>query len=299
MLQTRFGLLLTPIRLAAPGLEIAPLPDFESVAARFKSDTNKDGYFYPSSIETVTLPDWPDETRREPVPGTKRPAHLFFLPDSHQLTIVDPLSADPIRDDAAFIVHLLGYLYGTRLQVSGWQFDGRIPVLQSTHHVWVGRRSFERFVPRAYQEWRANSPERRLKLNNILYMHTKAPSYEWPWERFLIEYLVTDAIYDYAIAALIATPVRHEERIRELCGRLGIWCPANAPVAEIVAIRNSLFHQALWEGERPGYKITADTYYKVFELRALNQRLIAALLGGLTTYTTREWTEWRFMVEFA
>ena len=76
-----------------------------------------------------------------------------------------------------------------------------------------------------------------------------------------------------------------------------MWCPDTAPVQPIVDIRNSLFHEALWEEERPGYRISTEAYYRVREFRALNNKLIAAILAGASDYTRAPWTQWREMGE--
>ena len=296
--KTTFGILTRPLSLALPKLRIEPLPDLNALVERFRGQSNKDGHYYPPMSEQVSFPDWPDETRKEPVPQTSRPAQLFRLPPSHSLELLSPCSADPHSGDAAFVVQLLAYLHGTRLQLTDWQFDSRIP-LDSNHHVWLTRASIERFVSSAYDNWSAKPPERQLRLTNILYLHAKAPAYDWTWENFLMEYIVTDAIYDYCSRSYVAIPVEHAGRIRELCSRLGLWCPPDAPIPELVEMRNSLFHEGLWEGEKPGYKITAPSRDRVFLLRYLNQKLIAAALGGATAYTRSSWLDWRQMVDFA
>jgi hypothetical protein len=278
------------------GVTISPLEDFEKTVAQFKEESNRDGFFYPSPQHTVTLPDWPDESRREPVPRTERPAHLFFMKSSHSLKIDNSAAADPV-DDASFLVQAIAYLYGTRLQLEGFQFDGRIPSEQSTHPVHVTATAAHRFLGRAYSEWKAQPADRRLKFTNVLYMHAKAPSYDWTWEQFLIEYLVNDALFDISQRTGLTSPVSHEDRIRELCARLGVWCPPTAPVTELVAMRNELFHEAMWEGERPGYRIKEQTYRLAGDLRALNQRLISALLSGRSIYTQNPWTN-RQVVSF-
>lgn len=296
-LSIEFGFLAKPVALDVPGIRIRPVADHSERLAFVQQRVHKDGFFYPPEEQRVRLPDWPDTRRREPVPNTKRPAHLFRLPTSHTLEIDQPASTDPVGDDAGFIAHLLAYVYGTRLQPEGWQFDARVPITQSTHFVWVGQRALERLLVRGYDEWRAQSADRRLRLTNILYMHARAPSYDWEWEEFFTQYLATDAIYDYCFRTGLAVSVSHGDRIRELCGRLGVWCPSDAPVDELVRMRNTLFHEALWEGERPGYRISSDVHNRVQEFRQLNHKLIAALLGGVTDYTRASWTDWRQMDE--
>ena len=298
MYETRFGFLIKPLHLQVAGVAITPLADYRDLVSSFEQGVNKDGWYYPPQSEQVTFPDPRDMSRYERVPETKRPAHLFSLPSSHSLCIESPSSLDPREGDASFLVQLLAYLYGTRLQVEDFQFDGKVAINQTTHPVWLHQRAIERFVTKAYAEWRANPPDRRLRIINILYMHTKAPSYDWTWEQFLTEYLVNDALYDLCCRSGLASEVAHERRILELCDRLGVWRAPEAPIAALVTMRNALFHEALWEGERPGYRNGADGFYRTADLRTLNQRLIAALLGGRTEYTETQWSDYRVQGDF-
>jgi hypothetical protein len=287
-----------PLVLDLGDATIRPVEDHAHRAAALSNELHRDGHFYPSAIHQVTFPDPRDESKMEPVPKTSRPAHLFYLPPSHRLTLTAPVDSVPSTGDASFLVQLLAYLYGTRLQLDGFQFDGRVPVAHTTHHIWLGDRALATFVDTAYQGWRAEPADRRLRLTNILYMHSKAPSYDWTWEQYLIEYLVTDAIYDYCVRSLVATPVAHADRIFELCRRYGLHIPSNTVVEALVRMRNELFHEAQWQGERPGYRITIEAHDNSRMLRSLNQRLIAAALGGANAYATSSWEDWRNMCEF-
>jgi hypothetical protein len=192
----------------------------------------------------------------------------------------------------------MAYLYGTRLQLTGWHFDSRIPVDPPNHHVWRGLNAVARFLSRALDEWGHMTSANRLRITNMLYLHAKAPSYDWVWEWFLMEYVVTDALYDICQRTHLTTRSNHENRIRELCSRLGVWCAPEAPVQSLVEVRSELFHEGLWLSASPGYRNDQAAFDRAHELRALNQRLIAALLGGRTEYTVEPWTQWRQMVEF-
>lgn len=286
---TKFGLLPSVASLDVDGICVRPDADYDATVDAIRSQTNPDGYFYPPMSETFRYPNWPDEDGREPVPQTKRPAHLFYMPMTHVLELSGPSVTTEPAEETSFIVQVFAYLFGTRLQLEGWQIDSRVPVTRLTHPVWVSLGALHRFVPRAVDEWRAQPADRRRRLTNVLYLHAKAPSYEWTWEQFLMEYVVLDGLYDYSFRAGLVVGVTHEDRIRELCGRLGVWCPREAPVAELVSMRNTLFHEGLWEGERPGYRISAAAYHRAGDLRHLNQRLIAAMLGGANEYTRSSW----------
>lgn len=176
-------------------------------------------------------------------PSRKLPDRHISLRPSHSVTIKNPVGADPHAEDANFAVQALAYLYGTRLQLTGWQFDSRIPVTPPNHHVWRGKPAIQRFLTRAYEEWCLTAAEKRARLTNILYLHAKAPAYDWIWEWFFLEYVVADAIYDFSNRTYLTTNVTHEQRIRELCSRLGVWCPDEAPVRAIVDLRGTLFHE--------------------------------------------------------
>ena len=287
------GFLPNPIAFTIPSVRLEPLAELESLREAVTRATNTDGHFYPPTVTTHRYPDRRDESVSVPVPNTTRPAQLFGLPSSHRLEIDAPVSATPISGDASFIAQLLAYLYGTRLQPEGWQFDSRVPVTRLNHSAYVGQQALERIVNAGYERYRTATPEARLRLTNILYLHAKAPCYEWDWEEFLVQFLVTDAMYRYCALDNVAVAVTHADRIKELCGRLGVWCDDETAVSEFVEMRNSLFHEALWEGERPGYSTSAKVHYRVQEFRELNHQLIAALLGGASTYTRHNWTDWR------
>jgi hypothetical protein len=45
--QIGFGLLTKKIEVDVPGVRVLPRPDFNTIAAQFQNDLNRDGYFYP------------------------------------------------------------------------------------------------------------------------------------------------------------------------------------------------------------------------------------------------------------
>jgi len=70
-------------------------------------------------------------------------------------------------------------------------------------------------------------------------------------------------------------------------------------VEALVTMRNTLFHEGLWEGERPGYKISAEAYNRGRDLRHLTQRLIAATLAGASEYTRSRWADLSWYMFFS
>jgi hypothetical protein len=224
---------------------------------------------------------------------TQRPAFLFAMEPSHDLRIDAPEDANGVAD-AAFLTHAIAFLYGTRLQLDGWSFDGRIPKTGSYHNIVFSPKQAESFIANAYREWKRLSSKGRSRMTNILYMHCRTPSYDWPWERFMHEYMVTDAVHRHLVRNGDArTSSNHAERIIECCRILGVWCNDQKLIDNIVAQRNELTHEAMWEGRTPGHHFSVEGYSFYFLVRSLNHRLIGVLLGGKSlSYFRSQWTNW-------
>jgi hypothetical protein len=124
---------------------------------------------------------------------------------------------------------------------------------------------------------------------NVLFMQSRAPSYEWDWEQFSIEYMVLDGCYKLATSlGIIKEKPSHADRIKALCRTFGI--PINDElVGKIVNFRNELFHETLWDGSQPCTAESSFAFVLPFHLRRLNQRLIPALLGYKTQYIQTQW----------
>ena len=58
---------------------------------------------------------------------------------------------------------------------------------------------------------------------------------------------------------------------------MGLMPTDGTIVDEIVKARNELFHEALWEGEKPGFKLTQARYTCLNLLKSSNQRVLLQL----------------------
>lgn len=120
--------------------------------------------------------------------------------------------------------------------------------------------------------------------SNLLFMHSRAPSYEWDWERFMIEYMVFDGCWN--LSGLVAK--KHRDRIKILCDKWGI--PADdALVNNIADLRNNFFHKTLWDKSQPSTGVSSEAFLQTYNLRRLKQRLIPALLGYNNSYVRSSW----------
>ena len=214
---------------------------------------------------------------------------LHKLPVTHQIIIEQPVSDQEIRiSDAAFVVHLLSFIFGTRLQFKDWWFDSRVPT-RPTLNIYIRHSTVEDFISIAYQTWETWEEQKRKWFNNILVMFSKAPSYEWDWERFTIEYMVFDGLFKLAEMLFGCTAKSHKKRFEALCNIFGI--PFNEELIErIYTLRNDLFHQTLWNNGQPGtVNANSNAFYQPYHLRRFNSRLIPAILGYQTPYIKTGW----------
>lgn len=236
-----------------------------------------------------------DETgflRRHLVPdrwAPKGPGPLYRLPPSHTLQLTAP--GDPVKQrkgPAAFIVQLFGYLFETRVEFHDWWFDGRVPI-DRPRKIDPTEAVCGHFVSHCFRTWQGWSRQEKRLITNVLYMHCRAPSYEWPWERFAFEYMVNDGCYRLAeLQGSVRPRLRQDERIPALCGKFRLAQNRNL-IKEIVELRNGLFHETFWAGQQPGAGARRSAYYASAHLRRLNQRLIPALLGYQNQFVSTQW----------
>src|SRR5207237_4626138 len=116
-------------------------------------------FIYPPIVVTRTTDLVTNETKE--VPNTRRPAFTWpvtppgagGLPASHTLSCPSPAAGVESRlGPPAFILHLLGYLFGARLQYEGWRVDGRV-LVEGGHNIHFNQATAEDFLSRSYQRW--------------------------------------------------------------------------------------------------------------------------------------------------
>lgn len=285
----RFGVLKCRWTIEFDGGSISPVSEFDEVTAWVDSYTNQDGFLYPPMARQVVVDPRTDGGVVEEVPKTKRPALMYRLPASHTLRLSDSGTREQLRQGiGAFVIHLLGYLFGTRLQFWDWWFDGRVPI-RSTHNIGFTEATAKDFLSHCCRAWRSWIAQEQRLVTNVLYMHCRAPSYEWDWERFAIEYMVLDACWKLAELRYGVKDEGHPKRIDILCRKLGIPSEGNL-AKEIGRLRNKLFHEALWWNDsQPCMGASGTAFLQPYNLRRLNQRLIPALLGYNTPYVQTCW----------
>jgi hypothetical protein len=283
----RFGFLHKRISFSFDGGSVATSEDFIAARKWVNSQTNRDGYLYPSISYTVKKDMRSGKWSR--IPKTNRPARFFRMPPSHNITLTDPKDQSSNRYGlAGFVVQSLAFLYGTKLQFWDWFIEGRVPTKTQTINVALAPSDVHTFFQRAVPRWLGFDDTNKKRMINLLFVHSTAGAVEWDWQRFQLEYMVTDACY--AIAnQLFKCRAKHEERLNALSDTFGV--PRDATLFKLfIRLRNNLFHETLWDGGQIFTSPSTESFYAPLHLRRFNHRVITAMLCGQGRYTRTKWT---------
>jgi len=260
--------------------------EFDQAKRWMERYANKDGFLYPPLSRTARLN--PQTGKATTIPRTKRPALLHRVPNSHELILEGVKDIQKARSSlAGFVMLCFSYLYGTRLQFFDWWVDGRVP-LKSTINVRVTQSAAEAFLSKAIHTWRQLDRRRKRVASNALYVYSKAGSAEWDWERFQLEYIVSDACYSIAEAKDGCRANGHGKRFKALCSTYGLKYNSQL-IRLFVKLRNNLFHEALWDGGQPNTARSGNSFMASHHLRRFNHKLIASIFAGQSKYTKSAW----------
>ncbi len=271
------------------GGRIDVIEEFEKAREWVEKYANKDGFLYPPikkrfKFNPLTL------EKKDVIPKTERPAILHKLPYTHSIEINDDCTIEKQRNgSSAFIINVLGFLFGYRLQFHDWWFNGRIPI-KTNNGLSVTRATVEDFLSHCFNVWKGWDAKSKKLITNLLYMFSRSLHYEWEWERFTIDYMVIDGIWKLhkTLKEIKKDSVPHKGRIKKLCDTYEI--PINdSYLTKIVNLRNDLFHETLWDRGQPCSAGNNDVFVQTIFLRHLITRLIPAILSYQTTFVKTEW----------
>ena len=284
-----FGFLPRKWSFAFDNVKILPLEDYKEIKAHIEKYINRDGFLYPHP-QCTKQSDPITEELGETIPNTERPALLFQINASHSIFIDTSTSIETDRKgQAAFLMHLLGYICGTRLQFHDWWIDMRIQIKEGAGIWCIDEKTTEHFLRHSLNVWKSWNKNEQDMITNILFMYSRAVSYEWDWDQFMIDYMVIDALFKiYKNQYNINKNMSHGERIEFLCNEFGIEHKSEI-IKKIKDLRNELFHEALWAKTQPTSGDDANHYKYVRQLHGLNECLIPAILGYNNNYGKRNW----------
>lgn len=289
VVKDKFGLLEFENSLISDFFKIEPMENYVEIIKHIKEITNLDGFIYPPTEHRIEL-DMTTMKQKRVIPNTDRPALLHRLPASHNIELYNPPYANDLRKwDLNLIIQLLAFIKGVQLQFYDWWFVGRIPI-KSTNNFYVSPAIVNEFIIHCYDEWLQWKEHQRQWIINLLYMHARAPSYNWDWEKFMLNYMVFDGIYKLASELhKCKTVSTHKDRFYILIEKFGL-VQKKEYIEQIYALRNELFHQAIWDGGLPNSsegKYMGWAHHET--LRKLNVRLITALFGFKTKFIQTPW----------
>lgn len=258
-----------------------------ATARELVAEHERDGFFEPITVSGRCEPG------SAPAEVARQPAYIYRLPPTHALEFDRPNRAqNELRhSDAAFVMHYIGFLLGVRCQFDGWWFDARLPLRERPDHADLSPSAMGDSVSQALRAWTGWPARQQRVITNALYLHGRAPSYHWDWERFQAEYQVLDALYSIAREVRGVVAKSHRDRIELFCNHLGLALPDPDYMRVLVSWRNDLVHETLWAGGQPGAATSDASFLASFKLHKLNRRAILALLGIRTSYIHTPW--WR------
>ena len=288
-----FGFLNKPWKFEFEGGGVYPIDNYEANLNEIEKIKNRDGFIYPYEVSNISFSS---DNKAKPIeiPNTKKPASLYKLWNSHIIKLKSYESSEILRNyDAAFIMYFLGILFNTRLQFTDWWFEGKIPI--SDHqYFYAGPKEAEECLDYAYRFWKNLNGEYKKLLINVLFMHIKTRSYEWDWEKFTFEYMVFDGLYK--IIKRTHPEVNKMNKDNERLGRkLKLVCDyfsisyKKETLTKIGALRNNLFHEALWDTGLPIVAGSTFSFYAPEHLHKLNQRIITCLVGYNNKFSRSGW----------
>lgn len=289
-LTDEFGFLLHEITFASDKCEISTLRNHKKQKKNVKKYINREGFLEPPCGPLVTMTPAGRVIKRSKL---KSIAWMYKVPISHSIKLdsKSETSQGARVCELGFIMHLLAYLYGCRLQFKDWWVDGFVP-LAGKHNISVTRDQLHSFLQHAVSlcyEW---EKKKIVEFNRILFMHMRSPGYKWDWERFMMEYAVFDSMWRFDWGPRAQSKRKeptHSNRMKILCEKYGLF-KSDKLIEEIVDLRTDLFHEAKWDKGFPCHTKGNNGFMHAYNLRRLNQRLVCALLGFQTNYIRSNWT---------
>lgn len=272
--------------------EIQKLDTFDEAKLYMHENSNADGYYYPPVVARYELKsptyEKPDFAAG-PLPRSKRPAHLFKLPASHQIVLDFPYSVEPRNNECMFLVQFLAFIYGTRAHITEWWIDGRVPQKTSNDYI-LDEMELPYLTDMAFSTWsECKTPEQQLHLTNLLYMHNRVFSYEWDWEQFTVAYMVFDGCYRYLQRYTDFKGVpEHASRLKLVLEEIRIPLEEDR-IKKFVKLRNDLFHETLWESKQPGISASHDAFMASRQMKKICTRILLFILGYRGEYLAKPW----------
>ena len=280
-INKEFGFYPNHLRVSTGPINIRPLPEFaKRVENVLSSDTVNNDWIYVPPMQTRDFLS--GEVRDLPYS-----ARVFGLPKTHIFEHANATNEGHIE----FHLWVLSFFLGMRLTATKAGYIDATPIKPGklVDFALVSR-SLEKAIDLAEQFWIANrikprNAQRFKAAVNALFISQYPQALQF--EEFIYLYTAIDACYALTKALHPKAPLQYSERIKWMCGELGIQAPSWAQSvggsrAVVPTLRNNALHEALFVDEPLGFAIYGiNTGENItLEMNALVCRLLVALLGG-------------------
>ena len=170
IVNDKFGLLEYDNEIVNDNFIIKPIDNYIDVVSSLKDILNIDGFIYPPSEHRVELDIETMKVKRI-IPNTERPSLLYKLSATHTIELHNPIYENDTRKwDLSFIIHLLLFILGVRLQFHDWWFEGRIPI-KNTNNIYASPPVVNEFINNSYEVWKNWKEMHKKWIINLLSMH--------------------------------------------------------------------------------------------------------------------------------
>ena len=210
------------------------------------------------------------------------------LPCTHVLVFKSGVQAEELE---RFVITFFGWLKGLHLVQEGWGHLYRVAVKcgQLTDfncHNQIVTRAIEL----AQSFWTQHQADGAAKsLFGALHWYLFSHSYTHIFERFLMQYMVMDALYRTHSILSGERCAKHAQRVEFMASKLDLALPSWGQVTrngcEISRMRNELVHESKFAGEPIGLAVTSTESRILLGLEAFNCRAIAAIVGAHGPYS--------------
>jgi hypothetical protein len=261
-------------------LMIRPLPEFEQAITTITDSENiHDDWFYPP----IQLLNNSNKT----TPAIPTP--WFALPATHSLDYTGPNGSAKLKE---FLILILGWLKGLKLQPEGWGHFYKVAVKpRKLIDFFISEKDIPALLNltvKFYHKHESNGAA--ATMFGAVHWYLFSQSYSQYFEKLMMQYTVFDTIYN--INTTITKPKSkhtHADRLQYISDILSVplpkWGVVHAGKSELSTLRNELIHEAKFCGEPIGFAVPSAKSNILLELEAFNCRLIAATLGAVGSYT--------------
>ena len=260
---------------------IQTLPKFEDSVSRIENSAHiyKDWFYPPIKAG--------NKSADEPIPPV--PVLWFPLPLTHNIEHKCGSASSALNE---FLIIVFGWSEGLRLIPEGWGHFYRAAVKPGKLTDFI---LFEEDVPRlldlAEGFWHQHKEAGVAgTMFGAVHWFLFSQSYFYYFERFMMQYMVFDTLYNIQQRISGFKSKSHAKRVEDLAVFLKVPVPSWGQVdssgkSEISQLRNDLIHEAKFAGAPIGFALPKMKGNILVQFEAFNCRLIAAQLGATGRYS--------------